>query len=87
MFVLVVLSLPSRVAPARALVHTFAPGERTVAAWRQRAGQDCQGYTHTPLLTAALQQARDCARAWAILVCVDGLAASVTACLRVFRRE
>jgi len=38
------------------------------------------------LITAVVQQVRACARSWAILVCVDGLAAHVTACLRVFRR-
>ena len=37
------------------------------------------------LITAVLQQALACARSWAILVCVDGLAAYVTACLRLFR--
>jgi hypothetical protein len=37
------------------------------------------------LITAVLQPVRACARSWAILVCVDGLAASVTACLRLFR--
>jgi transposase-like protein len=39
----------------------------------------------TALITALLQQVRACARSWAILVCVDGLAAYVTACLRLFR--
>ena len=37
------------------------------------------------LITAVLQQVRACARSWAILSCVDGLAAYVTACLRLFR--
>jgi transposase-like protein len=37
------------------------------------------------LITALMQQVRACARSWALLVCVDGLAAYVTACLRVFR--
>lgn len=37
------------------------------------------------LITALVQQVRACARSLAILVCVDGLAAYVTACLRVFR--
>ncbi len=39
----------------------------------------------TALITALVQQVRACARSWAILVCVDGLAAYVTACLRTFR--
>ena len=37
------------------------------------------------LITAVLQQVRSCARSWAILICIDGLAAYVTACLRLFR--
>jgi transposase-like protein len=37
------------------------------------------------LITAVVQQVQACARSWAILVCVDGLAAYVTACLRLFR--
>jgi transposase-like protein len=37
------------------------------------------------LITALVQQVRACAASLAILVCVDGLAAYVTACLRVFR--
>ena len=37
------------------------------------------------LIPAVLQQVRACARSWAILSCVDGLAAYVTACLRLFR--
>src|ERR687884_1442570 len=37
------------------------------------------------LITAVLQQVRACARSGAIRVCVDGLAAYVTACLRLFR--
>jgi hypothetical protein len=37
------------------------------------------------LITALIQQVRACARSWAVLVCVDGLAAYVTACLRLFR--
>jgi hypothetical protein len=37
------------------------------------------------LITAVVQQVRACARSWALLICVDGLAAYVTACLRLFR--
>jgi hypothetical protein len=37
------------------------------------------------LITALMQRVRACARTLAILVGVDGLASSVTACLRVFR--
>ena len=38
------------------------------------------------LITALVQLVRSCARSVAILVCVDGLASSVTAVLRVFRQ-
>jgi transposase-like protein len=38
------------------------------------------------LILALVQQVRACARSLAILVCVDGLASYVTACLRVFRQ-
>jgi transposase-like protein len=38
------------------------------------------------LITALVQRVRSCARSLAILVCVDGLASSVTAVLRVFRQ-
>src|SRR5918994_695692 len=37
------------------------------------------------LLTRLMQRVRACARTLAILVCVDGLASYVAACLRVFR--
>jgi len=37
------------------------------------------------LITALLHQVCACARSWAVLVCVEGLAAYVTACLRLFR--
>jgi transposase-like protein len=37
------------------------------------------------LITTLVQMVRACARTLAILVCVDGLASYVTACLRVFR--
>jgi transposase-like protein len=37
------------------------------------------------LITRLMQRVRACARTLAILVCVDGLASYVTACLRVFR--
>jgi len=37
------------------------------------------------LITRLMQRVRACARTLAILVCVDGLASDVTACLRVFR--
>jgi transposase-like protein len=37
------------------------------------------------LITTLMQRVRACARTLAILVCVDGLASYVTACLRVFR--
>jgi transposase-like protein len=37
------------------------------------------------LITRLMQRVRACARPLAILVCVDGLASYVTACLRVFR--
>lgn len=37
------------------------------------------------LITLLMQRVRACARTLAILVCVDGLASYVTACLRVFR--
>ena len=40
----------------------------------------------TELITAVVQQVRACAAWLGILVCVDGLAAYVTACLRVFRQ-
>jgi transposase-like protein len=40
----------------------------------------------TALITALVQQVRACARSLGILVCTDGLAAYVTACLRVFRQ-
>ena len=39
------------------------------------------------LITAVVQQVRACARPWAMLICVGGLAAYVTACLRVFRHS
>ena len=39
--VLVVLSLLSYGCPVQAIVVTFGLDERTVAAWRQRAGQHC----------------------------------------------
>ena len=38
-----------------------------------------------PLITGLVQQIRACARRLDLLVCVDGLASYVTACLRVFR--
>jgi transposase-like protein len=38
-----------------------------------------------PLITTLVQVVRACARTLAIVVCVDGLASYVTACLRVFR--
>ena len=38
-----------------------------------------------PLITTLVQLIRSCAGSLAILVCVDGLASYVTACLRVFR--
>jgi transposase-like protein len=38
-----------------------------------------------PLITTLVRLVRSCGRSLAILVCVDGLASSVTACLRVFR--
>jgi transposase-like protein len=38
-----------------------------------------------PLITRLVQLVRSCGRSLAILVCVDGLASSVTAVLRVFR--
>jgi transposase-like protein len=38
-----------------------------------------------PLITTLVRMVRACARTLAILVCVDGLASYVTACLRVFR--
>jgi transposase-like protein len=38
-----------------------------------------------PLITTLVQLVRSCARTLAILVCVEGLASSVTALLRVFR--
>ena len=38
-----------------------------------------------PLITTLVQLVRSCTRTLAILVCVDGLASYVTACLRVFR--
>jgi transposase-like protein len=37
------------------------------------------------LITTLMQRVRTCARTLAMLVCVDGLASYVTACLRVFR--
>ena len=37
------------------------------------------------LITRLVQTVRSCARSWAFLVCVDGLASYVTAFLRVFR--
>jgi hypothetical protein len=37
------------------------------------------------LITTLMQMVRACARTLAIMVCVDGLASYVTACLRVFR--
>jgi hypothetical protein len=38
-----------------------------------------------PLITTLVQMVRACARTLDIMVCVDGLASYVTACLRVFR--
>ena len=38
-----------------------------------------------PLITTLVQMVRACARTLAILMCVDGLASYVTACLRMFR--
>ena len=37
------------------------------------------------LIMAVMQQVRACARSWAVLICLGGLAAYVTACLRLFR--
>jgi hypothetical protein len=37
------------------------------------------------LITTLMQMVRSCARTLAMLVCVDGLASYITACLRVFR--
>jgi hypothetical protein len=39
-----------------------------------------------PLITRLVQRVRACAATPAILICVDGLASYVTACLRVFRQ-
>jgi len=41
--ILVVVGLLSYGCPLQAIVQVFGLDERTVAAWRDRAGQQCQG--------------------------------------------
>jgi hypothetical protein len=51
--VLVVVGLLSYGCPLQAIVHVFGLDERTVAAWRDRAGQQCQRVQHAVVRTAS----------------------------------
>ena len=133
--VTIVLTLLCHGCPLQAIVAAYGLDERTVAAWRDRAGQHGQHfhehhvlrgrvawghvqadelYVRTvagrvwmamamavpsrlwlggvispkrdlALITAVVRMVRSAARSLAILVCVDGLASSVTAFTRLFR--
>ncbi|MBA2676951.1 MAG: hypothetical protein H0U76_00920 [Ktedonobacteraceae bacterium] len=50
--IVVVVGLLCYGCPLQAIVHVFGLDERTVAAWRDRAGQQCKGFS-TPSLSKA----------------------------------
>jgi transposase-like protein/IS1 family transposase len=52
--VLLVVGLLSYGCPLQAIVHVFKLDERTVAAWRDRAGQQCQRVQHAVVQQGAL---------------------------------
>lgn len=52
--VLIVVGLLAYGCPLQAIVHVFGLDERTVAAWRDRAGQQCQRVQHAVVQQGAL---------------------------------
>ncbi len=51
--IFLVVGLLSYGCPVQAIVHVFGLDEHTVAAWRDRAGQQCQRVQHAVVRTAS----------------------------------